>query len=186
MYTCQRVQAFISEVSIMIRRSDAGRGAIPRLALWQNHSGFSYLGVLILVAVISISLVGTGRYWSTIIKREREAELLFRGDQIRKAIASYYDNSPEGQAKAYPRQFSDLIKDPRFPSLKRHLRRWYTDPMTPNGEWVYLMDASQRLKGIHSSHPGKPLKKDNFLKEYRDFKLAQTYADWVFVYIPSK
>lgn len=135
---------------------------------------------------MGISLVGAGRYWSTIVKRELEAELLFRGDQVRKAIASYYDNPPEGQNKTYPLKFSDLMKDPRYPYLKRHLRRWYTDPMTPDGKWIYVMDASRRLKGVHSSHPGMPLKKSNFFKDYRDFEKAQTYADWVFVYIPKK
>jgi len=143
------------------------------------------LGVLILVAVMSIALTGAGRYWSTIVKREREAELLYRGDQIRKAIAAYYNNPPEGQEKAYPRQFSDLLKDPRYPNLKRHLRKWYTDPMTRES-WVYVMDAAKRLKGVHSAHQGTPLKKGNFPREYRDFENAQTYQDWAFVFIPKK
>ena len=169
-----------------VRRSNEQCRATPRLALWHKRSGFSYLGVLILVAAMSISLVGAGRYWSTIVKRELEAELLFRGDQIRKAIASYYDNPPEGQDKTYPHKFNDLVKDSRYPYLKRHLRRWYTDPMASDGEWVYVMDASQRLKGVHSSHPGVPLKKGNFLREHHNFENAQTYADWVFVYIPKK
>jgi type II secretory pathway pseudopilin PulG len=157
-----------------------------RLEILRNRSGFSYLGVLILVAVMSVSLIGTGRYWSIIVKRELEAELLYRGDQIRNAIASYYNNPPGGQNKTYPRQFSDLLKDPRYPNLKRHLRKWYTDPMTHGGEWVFIMDASQRLKGVHSSDGGKPLKKGNFPKEYTYFETAQAYTDWAFIYVPTK
>ena len=144
------------------------------------------MGVLILVAVMSISLVGAGRYWSTIIKREREAELLYRGDQIREAIASYYNNPPGGQNKAYPRKFSDLLKDPRYPNVKRHLRKWYSDPMNRGNDWVYVLDASQRLKGVHSAHQGTPLKTGNFPKDYREFEQAQTYADWTFVFVPTK
>ena len=169
-----------------VRRSDEGRRATPRLALWRNRSGFSYLGVLILTAVMSVALMGTGRYWSTIVKREREAELLYRGDQIRRAIGSYYNNPPGGQNKTYPSQFSDLLKDPRFPNLKRHLRKWYPDPMTQAGEWVYVLDASQRLKGVHSASEGEPIKKGNFPKDYKSFETAQTYADWTFVYVPRK
>ena len=170
----------------IVRRSDETRSATPSLTLWSNRSGFSYLGVLILVAVMSIAFIGTGRYWSTIVKREREAELLYRGDQIRKAIASYFDNPPEGQEKSYPRQFSDLLKDPRYPNLKRHLRRWYTDPMPGGGEWVYVVDAAKRLKGVHSKDRGKPIKKGNFPKEYKAFENAQTYSDWAFIYVPTK
>ena len=171
---------------MQVRRSDERCGATPRLVISHNRSGFSYLGVLILVAVMSISLVGASRYWSTIIKRELEAELLYRGDQIREAIASYYNHPPGGQAKTYPRKFSDLLKDPRYPGVKRHLRKWYSDPMTRGNEWVYILDASQRLKGVHSAHQGIPLKKGNFPKDYRDFERAQSYADWVFVFVPTK
>ncbi|MBC2733214.1 MAG: type II secretion system protein [Desulfobacteraceae bacterium] len=170
----------------MVRRSDDQRLATPRLALWRNRSGFSYLGVLILVAVMSISLVGTGRYWSTIVKRELEAELLYRGDRIRQAIASYYNTPPGGQNKTYPRQFSDLLKDPRYPGVKRHLRKWYTDPMNRGKDWVYIMDASQRLKGVHTAHEGTPLKTGNFPKDYSEFEQAQTYADWTFVFVPKQ
>ena len=133
-----------------VRRSDEMRRATPSLALWRNRSGFSYLGVLILVAVMSVTLLGAGRYWSTIAKREREAELLYKGDQIRNAIAAYYNNPPGGQSKTYPRQFSDLLKDPRYPNLKRYLRKWYSDPMTRDGDWVYVLDASKRIKGVQA------------------------------------
>jgi hypothetical protein len=134
---------------------------------------------------MSISLVGTGRYWSTIVKRELEAELLYRGDQIRGAIDSYYNNPPAGQSKTYPGKFSDLLKDPRYPNVKRHLRKWYPDPMSRGNDWVYILDASQRLKGVHSSHQGTPLKTGNFPKDYREFEQAETYADWSFIYVPK-
>jgi type II secretory pathway pseudopilin PulG len=169
-----------------VRRSEEQRRATPSLVLWRNRSGFSYLGVLILVAVMSVALIGTGRYWSTIIKRELEAELLFRGGEIRDAIASYYDNPPNGQNKTYPRHFSDLLKDPRYPNIKRHLRKRYSEPMSHGGDWVYILDATQRIKGVHSAHEGIPLKKGNFPEEYNSFETADTYADWKFVYIPTK
>jgi type II secretory pathway pseudopilin PulG len=182
----QDVQAWRSAAYIRVRRNDDIRHTTPRLGILRNRSGFSYLGVLILVAVMSISLIGTGRYWSTIVKRELEAELLYRGDRIREAIASYYNNPPGGQNKTYPRQFSDLLKDPRYPSVKRHLRKWYTDPMNRGKDWVYILDASQRLKGVHSAHQGTPLKIGNFPKEYGKFERAQTYEDWTFVFVPKQ
>ena len=168
-----------------VRRSDETRRATPSLAPWRNRSGFSYLGVLILVAVMSVTFIGTGRYWSTVVKRELEDELLFRGDEIRDAIASYYNNPPGGQNKTYPRQFSDLLKDPRFPNIKRHLRKSYPEPMSRGGDWFLVLVASQRIKGVHSAHKGTPLKKGNFPQEYDNFEEAETYADWKFVYTPT-
>jgi len=46
--------------------------------------------VMMLVVVMGIALSMTGRYWSTVAKREKEEELLFRGDQIKKGIEQYY------------------------------------------------------------------------------------------------
>lgn len=98
-----------------------------------SDKGFTYVGIIILLVTLSISLALAGRYWSTIIKREKEEELLFRGDQFVRAIEAYYwqDNR-----QTFPTELKDLIKDPRSPAPRRYLRRIYTDPMTgkPEGE----------------------------------------------------
>ena len=57
--------------------------------------------------------------------------------------------------------------------------------MSRGGDWVLVLDASQRIKGVHSAHKGTPLKKGNFPQEYDNFEEAETYADWKFVYTPT-
>jgi len=156
------------------------------LSLLHRQVGFSYISALILVAVIGITLTTGSRYWSTIMKRERETELLFRGNQIYKAIESYYKTVPEGKIAQYPSSFKDLLKDPRYLTPRRHLRRLYKDPMTQDGQWGIIMTSNGRLKGVFSKSKEFPLKSGNFPSIYEDFEKAQTYSDWKFVFTPEK
>ena len=140
--------------------------------------------MLLAVAIAGLTLTAANRYWSTLVQREREAELLYRGDQIRAAIQSYYDNPPGNQPKSYPRAIKDLVKDPRFPGLKRHLRKAYRDPMNPGAEWGVVRDAKGGLKGVFSQNTGQPIKQGNFPRNYSGFESAKSYKDWKFVYNP--
>jgi type II secretory pathway pseudopilin PulG len=148
--------------------------------------GFSYISALIFIAIIGMTLTAGSRYWSTIIKREKEQELLFRGDQIRKAIESYYKTAPGGKGSQYPSSMKDLIKDPRSLTPQRHLRKFYSDPMTENGQWGIIVTSNGRLKGVFSKSKEVPLKSGNFPSVYEDFEKAATYSDWKFVFILEK
>ena len=167
-----------------VRRNNERRRPTPKLRIWGSHNGFSYIGVLMAVAIMGVAMTAANRYWSTIVQREREAELLFRGHQIQNAIGAYYENPPGGRSKQYPRAIADLLRDPRYPQTRRHLRKWYPDPLTGESDWVIIRDAGGRIKGVYSQHPGRPLKSGNFPKEYRSFEIAKSYADWKFVYTP--
>jgi type II secretory pathway pseudopilin PulG len=138
---------------------------------------------LLAVAIAGIAMTAANHYWSTIIQRERETELLYRGNRIREAIGAYYENPPEGQSKQFPRAIGDLLKDSRFPQTRRHLRKWYPDPLPGTDDWVLIREAGGRIKGVHSAHAGRPLKSDNFPGAYESFEAAESYADWKFVYI---
>jgi type II secretory pathway pseudopilin PulG len=154
-------------------------------ALASDRRGFTYLSVLVLVVVSGIALTEASLYWHTLTKREHEAELLFRGDQIRKAIQSYYKQSPSGRSPSYPRKLKDLLKDPRFPGVRRHLRKIYKDPMTIDGKWGLIADAKGGVKGVFSKSDDKPIKTGNFTREYTLFEKSETYKDWKFIYTPK-
>jgi len=151
-----------------------------------GESAFSYISALIFVAVIGISLTSGSTYWSTVIKREKEKELLFRGDQIRKAIGSYYNGAPGGAGSQYPASLNDLLKDPRYLTTQRHLRKIYKDPMTKDGQWGLIKVQGERIKGVFSKSEEKPFKTGNFPAEYEDFEKAVKYSDWKFVYPSEK
>jgi type II secretory pathway pseudopilin PulG len=147
----------------------------------QRSQGFTYLGLLIAVAVMGIGLALIGDVWSTTVKRERERELLFVGAQFRQAIGRYYEGSPG--VKQFPRTLEDLLQDNRFPVVKRYLRKVYLDPMTGKREWGLLKQGDQIL-GVYSQSKDKPLKVANFQAADAAFADSNAYSDWRFVYAP--
>ena len=149
----------------------------------QRCLGFTYIGLMIFVAISGIALAGVGIVWHQDMQREREKELLFIGNEYRRAIGSYYENSPSG-VKQYPRKLQDLILDKRFPNIKRHLRKLYTDPIFPNAEWGLVMEQ-QQITGIYSQSKLKPIKRKGFPTMYGDFEGAKEYSDWKFMYAPG-
>jgi type II secretory pathway pseudopilin PulG len=149
-----------------------------------RNGGFTYLSALIVVVISGIALTAASEYWSTVTKREREKELLFRGDRIRRAIASYYNGSQPDKPHAYPGALSDLLKDPRSLKTLRHLRKLYRDPMTKDGVWGLVLAEGGGIKGVFSKSTQKPLKTGDFPTDYQSFEKAKTYSDWKFTFNP--
>jgi len=147
-----------------------------------DQRGISLLVVLVMMVVVGLAAGVAGSTWQTIVQRARETELLWRGDQYRKAIQSYYGQG-SGQVRQYPAKLEDLLKDPRSLATKRHLRRLYPDPMT-GGDWALIKDAGGRVIGVHSTSTKKPFQQDGFPEEYENFAGANSYAAWEFVWKP--
>jgi type II secretory pathway pseudopilin PulG len=148
-----------------------------------KQQGFTYLALMIIVAVMGAGLAAIGELYSHAAQREKERELLFVGHQFRQAIAGYYEKSPG--AKAYPRSLDDLLEDKRFPMPQRHLRRLYPDPMTGKADWGLLeMPGGAGIMGVHSLSEERPLKSAGFAAADQGFEDAETYAKWTFIYSP--
>ena len=146
-------------------------------------AGFTYLGALVLVVISGIALSSASQYWSALMTREKEKELLFRGDQICRAIDSYHKATPQGRQPSYPLRIEDLLKDPRSLESRRHLRRLYTDPMT-GGKWGIISDEKGGVKGVFSLSEKAPLKSGGFPPGHESFESAKAYTDWKFVFNP--
>jgi len=155
---------------------DYGFRATRRYHRCGRQRGFTYLGLLFLVVVVTLALSGVATVWHTIAQREREAELLFVGEQISRAIENYYRQSP-GRAQL-PRSLQDLLLDDRFPFVRRHLRRIYRDPMTGSTEWGLVM-LGDRVAGVYSLSKDKPIK--FAAPDRRGFTEAESYEEWKFV-----
>jgi type II secretory pathway pseudopilin PulG len=143
--------------------------------------GFTYMTVLFIVAIIAAGLALTGEVWQTSTVREREAELLFVGNQYRKAIQGYYLNGPQRQ---YPRSLEDLLKDPRQPGTVRYLRKPYPDPITDK-QFVLVKAPDGGILGVQSESEAAPIKTANFKLRDRTFEGAQKYSDWKFIFQPA-
>ncbi len=161
------------------RDSPLGRGG---LSLYRT-GGFTYIALLAAIVILGIMLGAAGKYWSHVMLREKEAELLFRGDQYVRAIESYYSKPPGGQQPMLPPTIDELLKDSRS-TVKRHLRKKYKDPITGEDFGVIQDPATKRVIGVKSTSDKEPLKKGNFPKGYETFQGKMKYSEWEFKFTP--
>ena len=154
-------------------------GATLSAARVQHQRGFTY------IALHGAVLAAAGSVWHIAQKRERERELLFIGEQFRSAIRAYAQSGP-GTRGQLPKTLDDLLLDPRFPGIKRHLRKIFVDPVTWRAEWGLVKTPDGNLiTGVYSLSEEAPLKTTNFQPADQAFEGAATYRDWKFVYQPQ-
>lgn len=149
----------------------------------RGESGFTLLWLLFLIVLLGLGLAALGKVWHTSEIREREKQLIFAGDQYRRALESYYRATP-GQEKHYPKTLSDLLEDKRVLIPVRHLRRLYRDPLTNAEEWG-LVKQGEEITGVYSLASGKPFKRAGFPRAYEGFEGKESYRDWVFAAFPK-
>ena len=146
--------------------------------------GFTYIGILLSVALLGTTLAAAGQSWSMQARRADEQQLLYTGQAFRRAIGSYYSLTPRG-AHEYPATLRDLLLDDRGPQSIRHLREIYPDPMTGRADWELISLPNGAIVGIASRSSGAPLKIENFGPWEASFEHAACYCDWRFVYLPD-
>ena len=146
------------------------------------EQGLVLLALLIMLILVAVGALAAAEVWSTTLKREREVELMFIGNQYYRAIQSYWKMSPG--RRAYPPSIDVLLTDNRFPNPVHHLRRVYRDPMTESGEFAPIMQANA-LIGVHSTSTDVPIKKAGFAPQYAQFESAESYDQWQFIFLPK-
>jgi len=136
----------------------------------------TYLFVMMLVVFMTISLLGVTQQWSVIMKRDREAELLFRGTRIKEAIDRYvadYEVQKATRPNRWPRTLEELTKK----SPKRYLQMAYSDPMT--GKKFDLIKVGEELHGVRSTSTDTPYNRVGFkgAKSYQAIRFEATGAN---------
>jgi type II secretory pathway pseudopilin PulG len=142
--------------------------------------GFTYLGLMLIVASMGAALAATAQVWSTVVQREKERELLFIGEEFRKALKAFAAGA-RNTTERTPRTLNDLIKDPRHPDTRRYLRKLYIDPMTGKPEWGLQKDTKGGIVGVFSLSEAKPWKVAEFTSRDRDFEGKTKYSQWIFL-----
>lgn len=148
------------------------------------EKGAALLTVLVMVVILGLAAGMAGQSLGALMQREREAELLWRGQQYRQAIASYY-TVKGGAQQMFPAKLDDLVRDPRFPGVVRHLRRLYPDPMT-GGEWDLVRDPAEKIIGVRSTSGLAPFQQAGFPPGLEDLEGKTAYREWEFVFTPAK
>lgn len=111
-----------------------------------SESGIVLLFVLFLAALMLIALAVAAPRIATSIQRDKELELVHRGEQYRRAIKLYYR-----KFGTYPTSIDQLLNTNNI----RFLRKRYTDPITGKDDWriIHLGQAKVPPLGFF----GQPL-----------------------------
>ena len=142
--------------------------------------GFTFVAMLLLLALLSLGLAAAGTVWSQVSQRERERELMRIGTVYARAIESYYNASP-GSQKIYPERLDLLLLDTRYVGTVRHLRRVYPDPVNPSQAWGLVHDPAGHIMGVYSQSDAAPIAPGPVLLDDRVLPPAKRYRDWVFL-----
>jgi type II secretory pathway pseudopilin PulG len=111
----------------------------------RGERGYAMAALLVAMSVMAIMLSTAMPVYQTVARREREAELVFRGEQYARAIALFQ--------RKYGNQLPpdvDVLIDQRF------LRKKYKDPIT-GGDFQYLGAGSPELAQAMSTTPQQAL-----------------------------
>lgn len=150
----------------------------------KRERGVAYLALLIAIAIVGIGLAAAGVVWSEASQREKEHELLFVGEQFRRAIQQYYESGV--LEKKYPPTLSVLLHDPRFPGTRRYLRRIYRDPMSGTTQWGLLRAPDGGIMGVFSLRDDVAAhRRTNFPAQLAGLDGKTRTTEWVFYYVPK-
>ena len=105
-----------------------------------GESGYAMATLLVALAVMSVLMTAALPAWRHQARREKEAELVFRGEQYVRAIQLWERKMGPGSR---PPNVDMLVQ-------QRFLRKKYKDPMTEDGEFQPL------FAGVNQPAPGAP------------------------------
>lgn len=127
--------------------------------------------LLVFIAIMGILLTKAMPYARADVMRDREAELIFRGEAIAVAIRKY-----QLRTGRYPTALEQLLT-----VRPRILRKLYRDPMTIDGEWRKIYAVQPGATGDTTGLPiiGVASKSDE-ANTYKVYRGKTMYSDWIF------
>jgi type II secretory pathway pseudopilin PulG len=94
-----------------------------------DATGFTLVGVVVAIAILTILVAAVGPTISTILERDRETELIFRGKQYARAILAF-----QKRFGRYPNDLKEMLKN-----RPRTIRQLWTDPMCNCDDWKVII-----------------------------------------------
>lgn len=154
-----------------------------------SHTGYAYVLLLIAVAILGGAAATIVSVGAAAARRDAEEQLLAIGAEFHQALRTYRGlplGAIAGARPPGPRSLDDLLRDPRVPGVRRHLRQIYADPLTGRREWGLVLDPDGTIIGVHSLSEAVPIKQSGFALEWAAFEGARSYRDWVFGVAPAQ
>lgn len=94
-----------------------------------KESGYAFLIAVLLAALVLVALSMAVPRLLTQGQREKEDELIFRGEQYQRAIGRFYKKFGR-----YPSSVEELLRT----NDRSFLRREFADPMSRDGQWRFI------------------------------------------------
>ncbi len=119
-------------------------GNVRRPARRSDQGGYAFLLVLFMVVVLLISLTAVVPGVLVNGRREREQDMIWRGEQYKRGIRLYSQKMGK-----YPTSLEDLVKHQN--GTLRFMRKLYPDPMAPDkGEWrlIYVTQGGMLVGSL--------------------------------------
>jgi type II secretory pathway pseudopilin PulG len=110
------------------------QGQARRASTALGEAGFALAAMLVAIGVMSVMLMVALPTWRHQVQREKEAELVFRGEQYARAIGLYQRKL----AGAFPPSLDILVE-------QRFLRKKYKDPITGEDFVPVFANSSEAL-----------------------------------------
>jgi type II secretory pathway pseudopilin PulG len=134
--------------------------------------GFTYFMLLWWVALSGLVLAALSQQWRFERQREKEAEMVARAEEIRQALTAYHEMTPGGQVGSWPARLADLLEDRRGPSVRRHLRRLWVDPLTGKPEWGLVRESATApgIQGVYSLATARPIRAPAGISSYAEWR----------------
>jgi type II secretory pathway pseudopilin PulG len=146
-----------------------------------SDAGFAMAALLVAMAVMALVMSALLPVWRTLSIREKEEELMWRGQQYDRAIQLY---RKKNAAPGAP-NVEALIQG-------RFLRKKFKDPIT-NGdfEFVGVNAGIQNAPGAQQPPRGVgqligSVRSKSAARSFREPDGATTYKEWQFTYVPWK
>jgi type II secretory pathway pseudopilin PulG len=109
--------------------------------------GYTLVAVVIAIAILSIMIAAVAPAVSTIMRRDREMELIFRGKQYARAIALF-----QRRYGRYPTSLKEM-----YENRPRTIRKLWKDPMCNCDGWYLLIQGQpDAVPSGDQPGPGRP------------------------------
>jgi type II secretory pathway pseudopilin PulG len=137
----------------------------------RGELGYAMAALLVMMAVMAVLMTVAMPVWRHEAQREKEEEAIWRGTQIARAIALYFQKT-----RAFPTSIDVLVEG-------RYLRKKYKDPLTKDGEWQLIPAGA-----TNQQQPGTPVggfggvtskSQETSIRTYRG---ATRYNQWQFTW----
>ena len=145
-----------------------------------TERGFAMAGLLVAIALLSLALSVVMPSWKTLVQREKEEELIWRGQQYDRAIQLYRKKNAAPGAPSV-----DKLVEGRF------LRKKYKDPITNADFEVVGVSPTPTAPGVQQPQRGfgqlvGGVRSKSKAKSLRVLNGRTVYSDWQFTYVPWK